>query len=172
MWRWLFVIILLLLALMPVKNALADNSADVTVSATGYYVAGNFTVSTFVALDLYNPDDLQNALTNAMLAAKNIRVGNEIILEQARHDNTLNTLAKTLGFILCALISVWAIWKENNHFINLIVAPVDIVFGLTFAADSVVKSLNWVVGTIVAIIGTYFLFHVASEAWKNKKRKS
>jgi threonine/homoserine/homoserine lactone efflux protein len=77
-----------------------------------------------------------------------------------------------ITLILCVLINILALkTKPENWFYYLMAFLADLVYGLTYAAGYVVNSTPWVMGVLVAIIGTYYLFHVAWNAWQKRRKK-
>ncbi|MDD5338166.1 MAG: hypothetical protein PHG35_01975 [Dehalococcoidales bacterium] len=144
------------------------------------FATGNFTATSNVSIDFFNPTDLETVFTNAFLTAFDPSVwGPEmedalIAAEQARADHQAETLASILSLVLCVLISALAflsskIFGKESLFLYLLAAPVDMVYGLNFAANNAVNSAPWVEGIIITVVGLYCLFHAAIGAWKTRK---
>jgi hypothetical protein len=50
-------------------------------------------------------------------------------------------------------------WSQSESiFLSIIVAPLNLVWGLTLATANTFQSLGWVMGFIIAIIGFFCLF--------------
>jgi hypothetical protein len=124
------------------------------------YGSDNFTSSANVSLDLFNPEDIEVAMAaSANIISQEMEQTAEII-SQKIEDTADSLIATVLAAALVILITALAFWKENS-FIYLLAVPVDITYGLNYASTKEVNSAAWVAGVIVAIIGTWCLFHVA-----------
>ncbi len=63
-------------------------------------------------------------------------------------------------FLIAGAIIGLAFWRKNI-FLYILATPVSLVYGLGLASENEVKSLLWVAGVIIALIGTYCLIKVA-----------
>jgi hypothetical protein len=143
---------------------------------TPIFATDNFTASANVSIDLWNPGDLQNALTNGLspaawgsaieIALKNV---NTASLSQQETFIT-DLVGGILGFLICVIISAWGVLKDNA-FVTLMAVPIDMLFGLSFATNYTPGSANWVIGLIMAIIGTYLLFRTGWRGWQEFRKK-
>jgi len=141
--------------LVLARPAFATDNTSIAIGFSENISFGTISVS---AGDSFS-DAMQEAMEGAVTA---------FMSENNDHQDEI--LATIVGFLVCILISAFAIWKEN-HFIYMMAFLVDIMFGLTFASQQTVKSVNWVVGLVFAVIGTYFLFHVAWRTWQKRRVK-
>jgi hypothetical protein len=150
-----FVAALLLVSVIPLlaggrEVAYADNTTNIDFGISENVSFGVIKVSI--------ADNVTNAMETAMLS---------VLKQKQSHDDSV--MASIVGFLVCILVSAWAVWK-TNYFISMMASVIDIMFGLTFASTQTVKSVNWVVGVIVAVIGTYFLLRIPVNAWRNRRK--
>lgn len=100
----------------------------------------------------------------------NIMTATATTLGESLGSEYSDLVASILAFLIMAAITILAFW-QRNVFLYMLACPVDLVYGLTFAANNDVNSAAWVGGIIVAIIGTFCLFRVSIDAWPELKAR-
>ena len=71
----------------------------------------------------------------------------------------VNTMLTGIIVLVLALTAL-AFWKDET-FIYLMAAPVNLIYGLSLAATAT-DTATWVLGSIVAVIGTFCLFKIVA----------
>lgn len=152
----------------------------VTVPQGQAFATANFTASENVSIDFWAPEDIEDALTNALSSfAADLQTAlsdtaNTTIQEYitALQENQQDYIDTIFVFLLCVLISGLALWK-NEGFLDLMAVPVDLVYGLSYAASQTIGSAAWVEGVIIAVIGTWLIYRririLINEARKKKQ---
>jgi len=69
----------------------------------------------------------------------------------------MTLLESYLGFLIVASANGLAFWQKNV-FLYLVIAPLNMVYGLTLAAGETVNSSMWVAGVIITIIGVFCIY--------------
>ena len=73
-------------------------------------------------------------------------------------DINLSVLSELIVLVVVILIMALAVLKRESVFFRIIAAPVGIVYGLRLADTDTTNSTLWMVGVVIAIIGTALLF--------------
>jgi hypothetical protein len=143
----------------------------------GVYASDNFTSSSNVTIDFFNPEDLQTALTNALVAQAHALEAtvNQTIEEyiEAVETNQENLVTNAMLFIFCFLLTWFAFSTrsknagQNNDnqqsiprgepFLDIMAVIIDVAYGTTYASTQIIKSPAWLMGLVIAIIGTWML---------------
>ena len=76
-------------------------------------------------------------------------------------DNQTVIADKYILLLLVALFTALLFWQKNA-FLYLVGSVVLMAYGLSFAADNTVMSASWIVGMMIAVVGTYLLYRVAA----------
>ena len=150
-----------------------DNVTDTNVNFNEYFGYKNYTAYS------YNGTDWSPFYSQARVVSPNVaEIANQLTIFNTLFGALNGVLTSSLGSILCFLlvlvITILAFWQgqKGNNFLYLLAAPVDLVYGLTYAATQTVASASWVSGLIVAIIGTYCLINVSvAEVRRAVKRR-
>lgn len=145
------------MAFTPPTQDSTDNATDVILwwgdnvtitSANLTVTSANITI-----------DNLEDDLTAAAEAGADIIAG------------AINDLvANIISLIIALAITGLAFWK-NRLFYYIIGVPVDLTYGLSYAATNNVASAQWVMGIIIAVIGISLLFYAGVEAWKRRTKE-
>ena len=69
-------------------------------------------------------------------------------------------LTGIIVLVLVLALTALAFWKDET-FIYLMAAPVNLIYGLSLAATAT-DTATWVLGSIVAVIGTFCLFKIVA----------
>jgi len=145
--------LLVMLAVLGILLVAAPVYAYDTTSANVTYIfTDNFTVGFDGPLAVTTTID-----TTSLNAAIKTAGDSAASIMAANQTEILNSV---LAFLLVVIITGLA-FQQKNVFIYLLAVPVDFLYGLSFAASNTVGSAAWVIGVVVAIIGTFILFRVA-----------
>lgn len=94
-------------------------------------------------------------------ATASIGEGMEDLTNQVEAFNTLLDLLVSSGFLLAIVSLLFGlIFWQKRVFLYALGVPVGMVYGLSLANDNDVLSALWVMGIIIAIIGTYCFVRV------------
>lgn len=149
-----------------VKSAPHEYSQNITVSYSMNAPA------TYDAIYIINTDNFTLTLSEniTLTDLTTVTPSAAAILGEGLGNELQNIIDEILLFVIIATVTVLAFWQQNV-FLYLLAVPVNMTYGLTFAANSTTGTAAWICGIMVAIIGTFFLFKVAVDAWPEIKRK-
>jgi len=105
----------------------------------GVTLSGNFTINDFDDAILAASDNISVTVVNSF-------------------EDKFNDL---LLFFMIAAFTTLVFWQKNA-FLYLVGSVVLMVYGLSFAANTIVMSASWIAGMMIAVVGTYLLFRVAA----------
>jgi len=146
-----------------------DNFSGYSLETTTYY----FSAWGFDSDNISHSDDYaQASIGGEAMEEIATQLGNWVTWLEGDFLTLLQTiLSSVIGLFLVLAITALAFW-QRNVFLYLLAAPVNLVYGLSTAASSVVNSAMWVIGVIIAIIGTFCLFRVALDQYSEIKSRA
>ncbi len=114
----------------------------------GVALTGNFTVLGFDDAVIAASDNLSVTLKNSF---------------EDKFDDLLL-------FLMIAAFAALVFWQKNA-FLYLAAVPVLMVYGLSMAAGETVYSSKWVLGVVIAVIGTFCLYRVVVGALLPRRKQ-
>lgn len=128
------------------------------------------------AVDILFAEDVTENITLSFDESLTIEIENiTTIISEATDilvDNQTSLFAEFLTLLIASIITILAFWKRNIILYCLAV-PIDLVLGLSLATSATVASARWIEGLAITVIGLFFLFRVAIDAFvKSRKEKN